>query len=443
MPATSRFSIIERIEELRSRLSLIKSSFESFRLTVFALQKCIEKNQNPPLVYPIGVFKTLERIIDYLDLVMAVPLQIQREDTIVEFVNKFNAHLDSLTFELVNLQNLLEQRITSMGSPKLFEANPIAMIEYSGLNKVYNAVDGLTYELAEKILGEKWIRQKEYSPASLFSQIYAVTFLTHLITIPYIDCFRMRYWSLLAHEVAHISIYEQHTLKKTPIYTLMQTVGPIALWRNLRIDTLTAQSQLVELTCDCIGTYTCGPSIFFACSTLHPYLPFRYECESIIIDSHPPFDARLYAMAKILERLGILRDNRLRDIVDNTLGFLLEKESRLTPECARFVNRYCELASDYADIIMNLLPRFGVKKFERRDWDSIISGKTPFKKLSPIQVLNLAWYKRILTSERDFSGNFEEFFERKQKETKLFEHAVDQMYSYYLEKIGRYAWKKR
>jgi hypothetical protein len=427
-----QFGVVERIEELRSRITLIKLGLCSFKQTILALQNISKKKQNPPIISPTGILENLENIIALFETIVDGPMKTQNEKEFVCAVNFVYYGSSRLINEMVKLQSILDQRIASMGAPKLYEATPTTQIEYSGLNKVYNAVDALVYELVEKILGLDWIKVKDFVPLSLFGgDEYCISPLTHLITIPHTDCFRTRYWAMLPHEVAHIYVLECLYKETNPIRNLVAGTS-FVLNAMLGIKRPIATGQIIELTCDCVGAYVCGPATALAFATGAPYLQPEGEINTILNGTHPPSDARLYALIQVMQKLGVLNDSQLKEITDFLRLFLEQKYSRLTENSANYLKEYCRISTQYAEEVVNVLQNGGFPKFEKEAWNNFISAKFQLEELSPIYLLNLAWYKRICTFEKHFDGNNQRFSENKRTERKLYESIINEMYLYYL-----------
>jgi hypothetical protein len=113
---------------------------------------------------------------------------------------------NSILIELIRLQSVFAQRTAGLGCMNPMGFQPFQGIEYSAMAKAYNAVDALTFELVERILGAEWIREEKYSPICLFELEYAINTGSFIISVPYYDSYRSRFWPALAHETGHILV---------------------------------------------------------------------------------------------------------------------------------------------------------------------------------------------------------------------------------------------
>src|SRR3972149_11586454 len=115
------FYVKERIEELRSRISLVESSLKTIDQDFWvAFSSAMQKNICPPLLYPSSTFSRLTVFVNrlkaslFLTNLTASPSLLKRLD------DMDNESMGLLT-EIVRLQNVLSQRTAGTGLDKLLE----------------------------------------------------------------------------------------------------------------------------------------------------------------------------------------------------------------------------------------------------------------------------------------------------------------------------------
>jgi len=197
----------ERIEELRSRISLLECSLLTLKQDFWTnFDLYLDKGQTPPYIFPLSTFQNLNSFLVDLKTICEHVDPDFIPATIAKCVFLDRCTSDVLR-ELIKLQNVLAQRICSLGTMKLVEYQQILQIEYGTINKAYNAVDALSFELVERTLGSDWILNYGYAPISLFdSRGYEINIYSNVVSVPYYDSFRARFWPALAHETAHILV---------------------------------------------------------------------------------------------------------------------------------------------------------------------------------------------------------------------------------------------
>lgn len=217
----SRSFLRERFEEQRSRLSLIDSTFLSLTQNLKSIHKAyVSKELTPPILYSETVFAQFKDRIATLRLKLDEIDADERDYGYLAGKHQAISHsISNLMETLSGFQHLQDQRISGLCTLKTIDYLPVLQSEYSSIGKVYNAFDALSYELTESCFGKEWMREKQYVPLSLFDQEYAVKSLSEngegplcLITVPYYDCFRSRFWPGLAHEVAHALVHSNEPL---------------------------------------------------------------------------------------------------------------------------------------------------------------------------------------------------------------------------------------
>jgi hypothetical protein len=439
----------ERIEELRSRISLLSCSLEMIRQDYWAIfHTFFIQNKTPPFVYPRSAFERLNSLIEDLETISEHVNPDALPDTVYRcFV--LDVETTRVLDELARLQNVLAQRISSLGTMKLLEFQEILQIEYGIISKAYNAVDALTFELVEKILGPSWITDNSYTPISLFDSIgYAIDLYSNIISVPYYDSFRARFWPALAHEVAHILVNILAAQEGPFRAAMLDGVSRLLEILEYRFDSPEgreiASLQLTELTCDVIAAYACPASVLSACAILS--LPFEEEdAEGALKEafkelSHPPSDVRIALMRKVLEKTGILEaDSNIVNFLDGVAAFMAGKNfSLLTPSSHEFINEYSEFAKNYSQEVVDLLPEVGVHAFKKDNWSVVRDAfEHPSEtKLSPIELICLDWIKRMKTTKNDGHLSLQDFFRKRKNETKIYEQMVNSMYDYYERSIA-------
>lgn len=436
---------------MKSTLLTLKEDF----WTIF--KSVLSDEHVPPFLFPVSTFKRLENKmsslqnkIDKLDSYRQTYASISKLENIIdsdyEIAKKFNEVNEELTDvlnEIVKLQNVLSQRTTGLSHMNFMELSKASQLEYGAFLKNYSAVDALSFELVRRILGSNWISNERYIPISLFdSNGYGINRDSLIISIPYYDVFRSRFWPAIAHEVAHIFAIK-HFMGSSEIGKLMvEEIG--TLMEALNYDQNKAFFQINELTSDIIATCVC-PADFFKAATTFPFSGdfFRRNSEYIHMPgilpilsramSHPPMDVRLVVMKQIVEKLGIVdKDKDLKDFINFVDMFLERKNLHLSNSSYTFLRRYRDLACEFANSIWAPLKN-NLDYFKEYEWDSVENALlNPDKNvLSPIQLLNLGWLKRIKVAKENRNLNFIDYFEVCRSESQLFEYIVNLMYKYY------------
>jgi len=469
----SRFYILKRVEEMRSRLAQIKSSVQHIGCDFRNIcQSHSLRRTTPPILYPKKFLTNFMQLIDIVEQDIRT-MEIDGGDfgRISRKLNKIDGNLGFILHLLTSLQSLHDQRISGLHTLTTIEFQPTLQSEYSLINKVYNAVDALSYELMWNIFGEEQVMKMKYVPLSSFGEAYTMlsplrSIPGSLITIPYHDCFRARFWSGVAHEVAH-SMTAHCKILNEPLYECASNeLGALMdiLFFNVKSSSLEKQVnamhyasyQIDELTSDIISAYVCGPSSLFSAISMIGF-PGRRRAtffESLQETSHPPIEVRANGMLSILKELDIpsIFPN-LNEIMDGASLFLNSKniisldpdEDELYGEEAFEIDKthflpviddYNQMAVDFAIEIKKTLDG-KMKPFDKSSWAESIKAINAgsLDKLSPIQLMNAAWLFRLNRNLDDSTLPVHMYLDNRKAESKFFETLVHQMYQFYSDKV--------
>jgi hypothetical protein len=340
---------IERAENLRSKIMILKSSIEILELNFKSTyNKYRSKEAVPPFLFPKMTFDRLKnsiRELQYLiNLTPELPIGL-----LETFLSEVDERLNRIMDSAIKLQDLLVQRTAGTEVFDNIDYHVNFQIEYSGLTKVFNAVDAFVYELVKRTMGDQWIRLNKYVPITVFGKRnFSINPETYVIYLPYYDCFRSKSWSALAHEVAHVFFrvhFEKRYWDETGFWKVepeteeegnfqLAVLAGIKDLHELCFDhgefheedptntTYQIVGQINEIVCDMLSTYICGPASLFTFSEIVDILLPPLEDISLKDAvkerlSHPPFDARLIASLSSLEYSGVLsKDNTIRALID-------------------------------------------------------------------------------------------------------------------------------
>lgn len=497
----SKVYILMRFEEQRSKLAQIGSTFQHINQNIKTIHNAFgSQGLSPPVLYSKPVFEEIAKIIYIVGKKLQNINAASDYEILAEKHLELSSFITKLMTSLTSLQQLQDQRISGMHDLKIVEYQPTLQSEYSVIGKVYNAVDALSYELMESCFGEKKVEEMQYVPASLFGCTYQMLPInlyrpgSFLIMVPYYDCFRSRFWPALAHETAHVMV--ETTIKSNlsiPLFDLMMNSESVlleSLMSNFGSDDnksnhiksndksikndenaviIRAQEyllpQIIEIVCDVVSAFICGPASFFTGST---FLSFTYRrvdltlLESILFDRHPPIEIRLAAMRRVLEsfHLSSIYPN-LYELMNGTQSFFdgsleldesdiyeqtypIENKTYDYSILPEFLYDYNENTKLLTDSVVNILRDRGLKPFDKDKWKNVIDNieNESFSDLTPIQLMNIAWMTRLKRDIDDRNRGEKEIFEKRKSERKLFETIVHYMYGYYedrvVDKIMRY-----
>ncbi len=427
----------ERIEELRSRTSILKSSFLALKENSWTVCKSFISNGCPaPYIFPVCSFNKVEAQIEAL-ATRLLTIDPEKVADILE-LNKLAIEADGAQFELLALQNVFAQRSSSLGLMRLVEFQPIQQMEFGTIVKAYNAVDALTFELVLKTLGSDWVKQEKYAPICLFDNEYMINEKSYIISVPYYDSFRSRFWSALAHEVGHVVVRQRSEVSRPfrelmldCVSLLMEVLGYEFHDREGR---KIASLQMSELPSDIISAYICPPSYFTGAYCLDlPNDTQFHLANRIRYSHHPPTDSRLLAMRAILDENGILEaDPNFRKSARGVSEFFhLKNLVSVLPESNSLLESYNEFVEECASQFLNLMPQIGFKGIDGNQWNSIGDSSAGGELLSPVQLICLAWMKRLKTTSRDGGLSIQDYVGKRRTEPKIFEEIISSMYNYY------------
>lgn len=471
------FILVEKFEELRSRISILCTLSKNLKLNFNS-----SKNSGLILPYPKGSFKQLDEYIIYLEEKINAPPGDTYEDIIFNLTDLSDLSGGILDC-LIELQTLMEQRVVGNDIDQILEYNSNHQVEYCNMEKVYYSVDSVSYDLMQRMLGKQWIEDKSYVPISSFDQKgYRIFPITYQVVIPYHDIFRLRFWPILAHEMAHLWVYE---FINNPINQIKSDVKNLVGFVpnnipeiiksidqfKLDVDEITLFfihsineffellreheypdvvtrpiPQFSEITSDIIAAFVCGPCYPLAISSFFPILPGKltklqtppHEIGTFLDSTHPFSEARISSSFEILKLQKI---NQFDDIFNSNLSWFQKKNKKLlSDESASFMEDYINFFNKYAENLYEILiSQSKVKPFSKKDMEYLIKiseNMSNFPKLTPVCLLNLAWLKRI-NKFRDDSIELDEYYDLKRNESKTFELILNQMYNYYTTEIFR------
>lgn len=434
--------IRERAEEIRSRLAVLDCTLEDLKRDFYnVFDKFYSRGISPPLLFPVSTFVRFNGIISDIKREVEDFDPEHEISTIAHKLNEWNARTETLLSEISRLQNVLSQRTSGLGKPKIFEYQQGCEVEYASLSKAYIAADIFTFELVKRTLGKKWIKDEKYIPISLFDDRgYMINLYSYVISIPFYDNFRSRFWPVLAHEVAHILVDKQ-AREYGPLQRVMLD-GQDWMIETLGLDPYNAALQIAELSCDIIATYVCPTALISALENNSLYIPLESTAGlSNVIRfqaSHPPTDSRLSAMEEVLEREGMIAcDPILEDICRTGQIFFSMKNLTISSISFDFIEQYNDFARMYAGRALHVLPLLEIQSFCCPDWQNARQSfdDPDMDPQSPIHLLALVWLKRLHAASKDGQTGARHFFSNRTNETKTFEYVVDQIYKYYEKEI--------
>ncbi|MCW4018468.1 MAG: hypothetical protein NWF00_07310 [Candidatus Bathyarchaeota archaeon] len=433
------------MEELRSRLSLVESTLKTVEQDIWlAFSSAMNSGISPPIIYPSSTFQRLD---SFLKSQKASLRRINLDAPVLESIqrlNDLNSNTNKLLTEIMRMQNVLSQRTAGTDVEKIIEYK-VASQEFCMLSKSYDAVDALTYELVERILGFEWINQKKYYPISLFDYHgYLINLGSYIISVPYHDSFRCRFWPSLAHEVGHIFVYESSQKSNSLNELILSQVAELEGVLNFQASEIgvlnSATNQLIELASDALSVYVCPTAFLSAASLL--YIPYEQSEASdgalaryFKTFSHPPIDSRLALMLNVLKYSGSLAQNKLfSEHGRRVMNFLGQRNLLgLTPTSADFIEDYERFVKIFSHEIVKIFPTLGINKFGENEWSSVRDAflKQDYCPLSPVQLLTVAWLKRLTQIENSGLSTIGNYLDSRIHEEKAFEALVTLMHNYY------------
>jgi len=432
----------ERVAELRSRCSALRDTLTELEQSCWSVfESCYSKGHTPPFLFPASSFKRLGFMLGQLQHKIenfqadASPFEIAFR------LEKMHTNSRILLCEINRLQDLLVHRCAGINKFKTFEHHQISEFEYSILSKTYNAVDALTFDLVERILGLTWMMDEKYVPLSVFDDRgYMVNPFSYITSIPYYDNFRSRFWTILAHEVSHIFVFYQ-TMSLGVLHNTM-LAGQEKMVQELGFSEDYAALQITELTCDIISAYVCPTVLLAALQNNSMIIDVELSREDLIEQSlqasHPPSDSRLRAMGKVLEHTGIFEvDAEFKRIYQSAIMFYARKNLVISEQSHKFLENFNNFAEEFSENVISELSHIGVEKFGGDDWNIAIDslGSKDAEDESPVHTTAIVWLKRLRKTKSSGNKTLRDFLLDRKNETKAFEYAVEQMYKYYETKI--------
>lgn len=430
----------ERVEELRSRKSLLESTLKSVKQNFWNIfKKIISSKKTPPYLYPTSTFVRLDQTINKLQLSRDPDFE---QYTFILQLNDVDYNCNEILGETNKLQEALNQRICSLGMMKSLEYQPIFQSESTVLPKVYCAVDAVVFDLVKTILGKTWIEEQKFVPISLLdSQTggYTVHSDSLLFTVPFHDSFRARFWPALAHEVAHILV-DKKLETSNPFTNLVVecTYELRGILNTFDYSSLKmAHVQIHELASDIISSYVCPPS--FLSAAINLAIPVDEPNSAPLYQqypnySHPPLDSRIAAMEYVLKK------NRIPNVITqvgefiNGINEFLERKNMALPSQTSYelLVEYNDFARRFSRKLVSLFPSMSVKPFKASHWRKCrdyFFGKE--KDLSPTEYLCVDWIKRLHQTKGDSNLSLQKYFEKRIGEPKIFEHMIYNLFKCY------------
>ncbi|MCV0430702.1 hypothetical protein [Nitrosopumilus sp.] len=455
----------ERYESIRSQLVSLKSTISLLKHNYWTIYSNFSsKNTVPPFIFPTMTFSTLEDYLEKLILNCLASDPTKNISKIFSSQNELSDRSNELLTEIVRMYTSLTQRIAGTGLMNQIETHSISQFEQGTSIKSYQAVDALSYDLVNRILGKKWMTDNSYIPFSIFDyEGYSMNPLSYVATLPYPDTFRSRFWPVMAHEISHILVYtEVQKLSKKKLETIREpkSLGELLFYSieelldilKLRHDennSNTAYSQITELFCDIIATYTCPILFITGTLNLRHYLePEQHSLlQALQIATHPPSDSRIIAMKTVLDRNKILKnDSIFQEYAESVLDLNNEKNSKLIDlNSFLFLTEYNEFAAKLANKVVNYLEKSSIQGLKSSEWKLLLNGTSDLLGRSPTMAMNILWQKRLKTIKKDTKKSMIQYFNSRHTEFQLLENFINSAYQYYvgnifpkIEEKGRY-----
>ena len=470
--------IFKRMEELRSRLSLIQTSYShlenNFRNIWY---KHIREGKTPPILYPQQFLKDVKSLLNQYEIELHRLIIYSNEGYMAYRLRNLSSKINKMQTLLKQLQSIQDQRISGLHTLKFLEYQPILQSEYSLVNKVYNAVDALSFDIMCSIFGSTMVKNTKYTPLTLFGDRYMMLSPFYvdrpgtLISIPYSDCFRMRFWASLAHEIAHARVTISLQLKdKLGKHIIEKMTPPIieSLLSNQTKDTeeiimdynrlnINIGEVVSELTSDFIGTYVCGPASLFAGITMLDSLSLGNEknfYDAARMCDHPPVEVRAAGMQQVLESTGVATVYpHFDDLMTGVNRFYHNRnkcqQENLSDDYPKsqmdfdvfhlpsFIYDYIDAVNGTIPELLEVLEKMSLKEFNGDSWEGIVAktGSGGFSELSPIELMNVVWLYCIDKDVKNSELSVPDFFFKRKTEEKIFEMMVNQMYGYYEKEV--------
>jgi len=471
------FLFIEKFEEIRSRISILSSFYDTIEQNFRGI-----KRYALLMPYPLRSLENIKTEINNLIKEVEKPLDLSHYKNAVKRLSFLDYESRKIQDYLLELQTLMEQRITGATIHKFLDFNPNFQLEHCNMEKVYYALDSVGYDFLQRMFStDKWTINNGVPLSSFGRQGYHIIPLTYQIVIPYHDIFRLRFWPILAHEVAHLWVQEyiskpidkiRHKVYKMtgddsfhgiikgigefdikvdelPDFFLQSIIEYSELLLKHEYANLVSQDrvtdQFIEMTSDIIATYVCGPSYPFAISSLFSLTPGDllrtgrkppFEILEYLTSSHPLSEARISSSYEILKLQGI---HKFDEVFEAHIDLNQKKKKLFDPHSIQFMDEYIIFYNKYSENLHEIFSEIDyLNGFDAEDFDKIIhisDDLSCFSQLAPIHLLNLAWIKRINKFKDDYKNDLASYYEMKKRESKTYELIIDQMYNYYTSNI--------
>lgn len=451
----SELLLKERFESIRSQLTSLQSTISLLRQNFWTIYSNYSTNETvPPFIFPTITFFRLEKSLENL---IKINLNINpTSDPAKTFVlqNQLTEEAESMLTVIVRLYTSLTQRIAGTGLMNQIETHSISQFEQGTSIKSYQAVDALSYDLVHRILGKEWITKNAYVPFSIFdSEGYSINPVSFVATLPYPDTFRSRFWPVMAHEISHILIHNQvQDFSKSGLQTVRspKTLGELLFYsieellyilklKNTPNNRDIVISHLTELFCDVIATYTCP--ILFVTGSLN--LPHYLETRDVNLirvlqtTTHPPSDSRLFAMKAVLDKNGILKNDKLlSDYVASALSLNETKNTKLMSfESYALLKEYNRFSYGLSEKILDFLKKSSIIGIKHSEWSKLQSASSDLIGQTPTMAMNILWQKRLKAISYDKNKDMMQYYISRHNEFQLLENFINSAYQYYVDNI--------
>jgi len=417
---------------MRSTLLQLEYAFKAVS------SEAVQNNQAPPFLHPTNTFRLLKEGIYESNILLNSIDENTEFSKIIAIFDELSYVTKGIFNEIIRLQDLFVQRTSVMGTMNLFEFTPIEQSENGRSLKTYNAVDALSYNLVQATLGKKWSRSVKYTPISLFdSNGYQINPKSHIISIPFHDAYRSRFWSALSHEIAHIFLHvNAEGLLKIVIEKYVESLKDIVIYESR------ARYQIIELACDIISVLTC-PGAYFSGASMFPFQAQLKSNSKIMRDwctsYHPPVDIRLKTMETILENSGIKKkSDKIIRIMDEINYSIKVKNLTLGTREWNFLKNYSDLMKEFTSDFSKKLILYPIEKYTPTKFEKVQKAleTSNYSNLDPIDIIQLLWLKRLNVFYREGEKvSIKKFLHNRKYEINMFENAVECMHNYYLKNI--------
>lgn len=469
----SRFDLYnmnERIEELRSKVDLTYSLIEVLDRALFNIyEKSIENKELPAFIYPSY---QIERMKNELEKLKHEIDTMRIDESMVIDENMFPASFVLFAYQIRDIELKSERVLSQYQALSLVLGQRVLDLEifedfrrpgnlqygFMNLREVRQSLDALVYQLVKASLGSSWMKDKKFAPITVFGEKdYLIHPETFVINVPFHDCFRSRHWASLAHEVAHLFVYyykceiedEDFTdCFERNTYVLGNILHSILFNGEAYEPTYEVLSQLMELICDIVACYICGPPPFLSLCTYDRFSSSEIDfgsgtCIGVSRRTHPPLFFRLLVMKETLEHVGLLDVDKglseyvssSRDLAEYDIRFALQQNSIDSPpnlfeEYSRFAER---ISNDILDYLDNFREERKINCFGSSEFIRLLKSveNIEFEKLTPIEAMNLNWLRRRTMAFEETNQTTEEFWRERKSEIDVFKSMVVICHNYY------------